>query len=277
MGLIFGLFLIIGILLNTIFIGFNALNIIYLILSAAFLIYSLPFTKKVLKFGVNVKRDRTFNFIFYTVLLIIFFSSGKLLSSKDPMQYSYDINKCAELIQDGDVKKAEKQLVKLYEKNPSNPLVNENLAVVYLKDKRTDLVKVHLDNASKELNFDENLWYNYGMLYYQQKDYKKAQECFEIAIKLNPNMVKAHIYAGTMSYRLRDLRRAIYHLENAKTISPNSPEILFHLGRANMDLMQYKDAEECLSLALSNKPSKPLETSIQELLKEVKGYRGGNK
>lgn len=275
MGIIISSVLIAGILINTIFEGFNTINIILLTEAALLLIYNIPAVNKMLKFGNSKKRDILFNVIVYIVLLGVAFSVIKLLSPENQFSFSNDINQSAKLIQDGDLKSAEKILQKLYKKDPTNPVINLNLSNIYLKSGHIDLVKSHLDSAARLMSFDENVWYNYGMMYLQNKDNKNAQKCFEQAIELNPQMTKAHVYAGTTSYKLREIRKAIYHLENARVLNPQSPEILLHLGRANIELMEYKQAEQNFKEALELKPTSTLTSAIKEQIEYVNSIKGG--
>lgn len=211
----------------------------------------------------------------FAVYVLCFLLATALFPAANVYSFSGDTNKAASLITAGDYKKAEKLLLKLYEKDASDPAVNLNLGVVYLKKHNTELARKHLEAAAQGLYFDENLWFNFGLVYYQNKDYQKAKDCFERAVQLNPGFIKANIYAGTMSYRQGDMRRSIYHLQNAEFLKPDSPEILLHLGRSCTGLMEYNKAIDYFNRALTLKPGKELEKAIKEQLAEVESAKGG--
>lgn len=277
MGVIFSLVILFGALINGLLNGFSPLNGVYIALPAVLSAY-LFFMSRKKNATVSLGKFRLgaslAGFIIFGVVLIL---ASKAMAPVNQFTTSDRLNDSARLISRGAAEDAGKTLQKLYEKDPSNPSVNLNLGVVYLKERKTDLVRQHLDAAQQRLAFDENLWFNYGLMYYQLKDFKNAQACFEKALQLNPDMTNAAVYAGTMSFRLRELQRAVYHLENARFQKPDSPEILLHLGRAHFELMNFTSAEEAFSTALQLKPSKELESSIQEQLTALKAARGGIK
>ena len=88
-------------------------------------------------------------------------------------------------------------------------------------------------------------------------------------------MVNAHIYAGTMCYQLRYLRRAIYHLENANFLSPDNPDVLYVLGKANLGLFEYGQAENNFNEALKLNPPEEMKNLINEQLKYLDAIKGG--
>lgn len=275
MGVMFSFVMLIGAVINGLLNGFSPLNCVYIALPAILSGYCFFISRKgnlrvtvgKLQLGASLT-----GFIVFGVLMIL---ASKTMATENQFTYSDRLNDSARLISRGAVEDARKTLEKLNEKDPANPQVNLNLGVVYLKERKTDLVRQHLDAAGQRMAFDENLWFNYGIMYFQLKDYKNAQGCFEKALQLNPDMTSAAVYAGTMSFRLRELQRSIYHLENARFQKSDSPDILLHLGRAHMELMNFASAEEAFSTALQMKPSPALATSINEQLAALKAARGG--
>lgn len=277
MGLMLSLVLLLGALINGFLDGFSLLNDMYIALLALTAGICFFLSKNNNK-RVSIAAFRIEpNFVACILLFVVLIVVSKVMAPTNTFTTSAAINYSAQLIGLGASKEAGKILEKLYEKDPANPMVNLNLGVVYLKERKSDLVKKHLDAASQRLGFDENLWFNYGMLYYQLKDYKNAQVSFEKALALNPEMVSAAVYAGTMSFRLRELQKAIYYLENARFQRPGSPDILLHLGRAHMELMNFSLAKEAFDSALEMKPSETLVASIQEQLALLNEAEGGIK
>lgn len=270
-----------GAVLNAVIGGFNTVNIIFIVLGGLLLLFCLIYSKPgVVECTVEeaferAKKWRTVTVGAFAVYILCFLLAALLFPPVNIYSYSGDTNKAASLIASGDYKKAEKLLLKQYEKNASDSTVNLNLAVVYLKQHNTDLAKKHLEIAAYGLYFDENLWFNFGLVYYQNKEYQKARDSFEKAVQLNPGFVKANIYAGTMNYKLGNMRRSIYNLQNAEFLEPDSPEILIHLGRACSGLMEYDTAIDYFNRALALKPSKELEKAITEQLTEVESVKGG--
>lgn len=262
-----------GAVLNALIDGFNTINIIFIVLGGLLLMFCLVYRKPAAV--ERVKPWRTVTAGAFAVYVLCFLLAAALFPPANVYSFSGEINKAALLIASGDYEKAEKLLLKLYEKDASDSAVNQNLGVVYLKKHNTDLAKKHLELAAYGLYFDENLWFNFGLVYYQNKDYQKARDSFEKAVQLNPGFLKANIYAGTMNYKLGDMRRSIYHLQNAEFLKPDSPEILLHLGRSYTGLMEYDTAIDYFNKALALKPGQELEKAIKEQLAAVESARGG--
>ena len=263
----------VGAVLNALIDGFNTVNIIFIVLSGILLLFCLIYKRPAA--DDKVKPWKTVTIGAFAVYVLCFILSALLFSPANIYSFSGDTNKTASLIASGDYKKAEKLLLKQYEKDASDSAVNLNLAVVYLKKHNTDLAKRHLELATYGMYFDENLWFNFGLVYYQNKDYKNARDSFEKAVQLNPDFVNANIYAGTMNYMLGDMRRSIYHLQNAEFLKPDSSEILLHLGRSCTGLMEYDTAIDYFNKALELKPGKELEKAIKEQLTAVESAKGG--
>lgn len=270
MGLIIGIILFVGGLLNLYFSGASILSLGYIIVSLGIIISSLPFTKKLI-----AKLNQWLKPVFWSVALLVLLIISLISKGENPARYEEAINQAASDIQAGELKKAEKVLEDLYEDDPMNGAVNLNLAALYLSQGKTEKAKPFLDGALPRLYHDEMLYFNYGIYYYQLEDYPNALINFEKAIQINPSFAAANIYAGTLSYELRDLKKAIYHLENARYLMPENPETLLFLGKANKDMMNYQVAEEVLNLALERATSKDLESQIEDELDELESFKEG--
>lgn len=272
---VFSFLLLLGALINGLLCGFSPLNSVYVVLPAILLglsVYLNLRTGVVVKLGKFKLGADLVGVVVYGIILAL--ATG-VMSPESPFSDSERINESARLLNAGKEKQAERILKKLYDKDQTQPLVNLNLGVVYLKAHKPDLVRQHLDAAQQRLSYDENLWYNYGLMYDQQEDYKNALKCFEKALQLNPNMANAAVYAGMASYKLGNIKRSIYHLEYAYFLKPDSPDILFNLGRAHFKMMNYTQSIEALNTALQLNPNPGLAASIQEQLAVVEKAKGG--
>src|SRR5450756_1586433 len=258
MGTVFGIMLLFGFLCNSIFKGFTFVNIVYIITSLFVLLYGLYSSKRAANIATSINADATTgaatgpgkikgrrslpSIVVYLAAIVLIALISVIVPSDKQYSTSSQINKSIKLIDNKDYKSAQKILLKLNGQDPSNALVNQNLAATYIMAHDPDNALKYLGVAYKTFYSNENVLFNYGLAYYQQGNYAEALKCFEIAISLNPSMINAHIYAGTMCYQLRYLRRAIYHLENANFLSPDNPDVLYVLGKANMGLFEYGQA-----------------------------------
>lgn len=277
MVVIFSLLLLAGAVIHALLDGFTVLNILYIVLPALLLGYSLLTRSQSSAPENGRKPGLPGKWIAMLVFLALLFAASRLFPASGRFSEAAAVNHSAGLLQAGRYELAARELQKQLERNPNDPYANMNLAVVYLKEHKPELVRKHLDIAAQRLSSNENLWFNYGLMHYQIEDYKNAQLCFEQAIAINPDMAKAHIYAGTMSYRLRELQRALYHLENARFLQPDSPDILLHIGRSHMELMHYEQAEQAFKEALALHPAPELEKSLKELAEEAVDWKEGGR
>lgn len=278
MGLLVSGVLLIGGLLQIYFSGKSVLAFTYILLAIFIGIGSLPIVNKNIVKLCQSQSNIFFKwmkpillgFTLIVIVIVSLFSKGKNLA-----QFENDINTAAVSIQHGDLEEAERLLEDLYERDSNNGAVNLNLGALYLSQSKPEEAKPYLDLAAKRMYHDEMLYFNYGMYFYQLEDYPNALLQFEKAVLINPSFVAANIYAATMSYEFRDLKRSIYHLENARYLMPGNPEVLLYLGKANMDLMNYSQAEENLNSALSAANSEELEELIKSELDELKSFKEG--
>jgi tetratricopeptide (TPR) repeat protein len=82
------------------------------------------------------------------------------------------------------------------------------------------------------------------------KDYNEALRQFSIAIKENPNNVKAYNNRGVAHYDLRDYDKAIEDLNKAIKIDPNFAMAYNNRGVAYLDLQDYDEALEDFNKAI---------------------------
>lgn len=139
---------------------------------------------------------------------------------------------------------------------------------------------------------DETAWYSMGRILYTRNLFKKAEICFQQALKLNPRSVDAEnnlgltyeglykwdqaiaaykqaiawqqnsphpseeplLNLGIIYLDQNHLEKALPLLKQADAIDPNSKRILKQLARANYRLGNYADAEAELRAALRKTP-----------------------
>ena len=276
MVMVFGIILTIGFLLNSIFNGFAFVNIMFIIISLFVLFFGLYSNKK-----SNTSTDKKKgvfgipNIAVYSAAIVLIALLALVFPQGEQYSVTLQINKAVSQINNKDYKSAQRILLKLNGQDPSNALVSQNLAATYIMAHDPDNAIKYLGEANNMLYFNENISYNFGLAYLQKQNYSEALKYFERAISLNPMNIEAHIYAGTMCYNLRYLRKAIYHLENAKMLKPEMPDILYNLGKAHMDLFEYGLAQENFEEALKLKPNDKLKGLINEKLEYLNSIKGG--
>jgi adenylate cyclase len=75
------------------------------------------------------------------------------------------------------------------------------------------------------------------------KDYERAQEAIETALRLNPNDATAQSARGTLAMFLGEPKAAIEHIERAMRLDPGfSQQYLHFLGMAHLLMGHYETA-----------------------------------
>lgn len=275
MGLVFSLALAAGMLLNGILTGFTGLNITYIIIVVFLTFYNLPFIKKSVT-DTNRKRAIITGVLVYSLAAGAAMAGTWIYSMKDDtLSFYRQMSSAAGLLREGKYSDAEKELLRLHAREPSDASVNQNLAVVYLNTGMLDEAKKYIDAAYTAKPFDEGILYDYGLILYENRDYKNAQRYFEEACRLNPVKIDVNLYAGMASFKLRELRRAIYRLERTLTLERDSTEALYFLGRSYMELMEYSKAGKYFNRILELKPDKDMEVRVKGYLLDMESAKEG--
>jgi tetratricopeptide (TPR) repeat protein len=86
-----------------------------------------------------------------------------------------------------------------------------------------------------------------GNLYFNLKNYKKAIEWYDTALKVNPENKDAWNNKGVATVRLGDVERALRFYDLALKIDDEYEQCWFNKGKALYRLKKLKDAIECFS------------------------------
>lgn len=101
-----------------------------------------------------------------------------------------------------------------------------------------------------------NLIYNYALayLYYERKDYKKAQESADCVLKIDANYTDAVILQAMINAKSGNIMAAKNALINlAKTVT-NNDFLFYAMAKIYKEFPLYKEAIECLQNAINIKP-----------------------
>lgn len=102
--------------------------------------------------------------------------------------------------------------------------------------------------------------YLLGVLREQERQFDQAVKLFEHATTLDPKLGEAHFGAGrVLREHLKDIPRAVAHLEKAGALEPDNPDVLSEFGVALYEAKQPDRALEMLQkAAASPKYSSPM-------------------
>ncbi len=101
---------------------------------------------------------------------------------------------------------------------------------------------------------------NLGAIYYRTGRFPKALEQFDQALKLDPNLAIAHFNRGQVFLETEKYDKAIEAFKTALRLDPNDPKVHVNLGRAFMLAQATQDAQ------------REFQTHIDKYPKDADGY-----
>lgn len=129
--------------------------------------------------------------------------------------------------------------------SPRSAMAACGLATVYRSGKPDEAAKLYL--AAYRINPDLlDAYYEYAVILYNRKEYKKAADvCFDI-LAGNPNYFKACYLLGNIKADNHDNTAAIEYFNNALNLNPSFGEAYFRLGEMHLRMGHIKDSVACL-------------------------------
>lgn len=99
------------------------------------------------------------------------------------------------------------------------------LAQVALRQGKTDEAIRNTANAQRSAPQDIGILFQLGLLYYQDKQYTKAEQAFAQALVLNENYSNARYFLGLILDRRGEKEEAIAHFEKIALLNPDNQEV----------------------------------------------------
>ena len=97
--------------------------------------------------------------------------------------------------------------------------------------------------------------YNLGVVFKELGENQKAKDCYEKAIKIDPNYIAAHYNLGVIFFELKKYEKAKNCYEKAIKIDPNYMTAHSNLGAVFKELGENQKAKDCYKKALDLKPN----------------------
>lgn len=118
---------------------------------------------------------------------------------------------------------------------------------------------------------DPELLANIGNQYYDGRDYSKAIDYYERALKLTPNNVSVRTDMGTAMWYSGDADGAIREYEKSLTYEANYPQTLFNMGIVKWQgKHDARSAVELWQKLLSLHPDYPERQKVEQLIQQAK-------
>jgi tetratricopeptide (TPR) repeat protein len=269
MGLVVILIGLAGTLMNFLISGSRLQSIVLLAISVTFAVFAVVF---------RIRKAKTLLWVVPAVYIVVLCAGGMLLPDMNPQDRIQEaVLKSASQMNAGKIEDAGKTLADIMREYPDDPLLNKQFTKVCINRKNTAAAEISVEKALKYMGNDETLWLDKGLLQLQLKQTDKAVECFEKSADLNPGYYEASLYAGITCLQLKDLRKAIYYLDNARICRRIEAKPYYYLGLAYTELMQYEDAGTLLTQAvkLYGKDTSSAKEAA-ELLEYVKAMQRGD-
>jgi len=165
------------------------------------------------------------------LIIFLFFSllrftvrADEEYSAKESQEEEYKvyIQEGIKCLEDEDYENAKSFFWKASEINPENPDSYVNLAIVHINENNLERAIELLNKAEKLARNDyqkkEILYYNLGLCYFLNLDYKNAIEYFKNALKIYPDFGEAFYYLAKNFDVLENGREALINSIKAKNI-----------------------------------------------------------
>jgi len=96
---------------------------------------------------------------------------------------------------------------------------------------------------------------NIGNIYFKTKNYRKAIEEYNTAIKMDPKYPQAYFNLGLLYKTINDLDKAVYYYQKAIELAPETAEYYNNLGIVYMLKDEYDEAIKMYNKALEINPN----------------------
>ena len=158
----------------------------------------------------------------------------------------------------GRVGEAETEYRAILREFPDNPVVNNNLGIALVAQKRYSEAIEHLRQAIQASPDYAEAHCNMGNALRHAGDLEIAKEAFDHALKLNPEFVQALGNLGNTHMDLGELDDAEACYKRAVKIMPDIPDLHYNLGRVLYEQANWDAAEDAFRQTLKLNGSHPL-------------------
>ncbi len=132
--------------------------------------------------------------------------------------------------------------------NPKNKQVDAALSnitgMVFSSLGLDEFATVRFEEAIKKFPYDADTHNHLGILYFEQKDFNKAEEKFKKALTLRPKDGRIYYNLGNLFKEQNSLRKAEKTFKHALKVAPKSPDLHNGLGTVLWAQDKQADAEK---------------------------------
>ncbi len=139
----------------------------------------------------------------------------------------------------------------------ANPVVHNNLGVIYLNEGDCNRAVAHFHRALEVRPRYADALYNLGLCAFKAGNRQEAARYFDEALKEAPQSERAHVYLGFIQLENRQPASASDHFRQALRIRPDQEAAHHHLAIALMQQADYIAAERHLRETVKLNPRNP--------------------
>ncbi|MNS76830.1 lipoprotein NlpI [compost metagenome] len=145
-----------------------------------------------------------------------------------------------------------RDLMKAEELNPTNPIIQNNLGMVYFMRQRYDLSVQHLNKALVLQPTFSDARNNLARVQIEQSQYAEAEKNLQkvLADLTYSNQGKAYVNLGLSKFNQKQYSAALSSFEKAMAAQPGDCNAATYRGRSLFELKRYEDAAEALDRAI---------------------------
>ncbi len=163
------------------------------------------------------------------------------------------LSKAAKAVQENQMDLAQLFYIKAYELKPTNILVLQKMADLYVQLGKNELAEVSLKLILDQQPNDMKVMEQYGLLLLKDRKYAVAKAALEPVVAQQKSW-RAYNGLGILANVLGDFPRAEVLFRKADAIFPNSPELLNNLGFALYSASRFPEALAYYNKALQINP-----------------------
>ncbi len=157
------------------------------------------------------------------------------------------------LIEAGNLPGALKDLLAAEELDPENPVIHNNLGLIYFMREKIDLSIQHFERAVSLKKDYTEAHNNLARVYIEKKKFKEAQEELKLVFEdlTYGNQEAAYVNQGILDFNRRDFLKSQESFLKTLQINPENCLAQSYFGRAYLELNNSSKAAESLDRAVA--------------------------
>jgi len=176
----------------------------------------------------------------------------------DPKDKILIINKISQGVnfsRQGNLEEAEKIFLDVKKQDPQNPMVLCSLGNIYKKRKEWNKAIEILEEAIKENSSDLESYHHLAVCYFENNKIDKAIDIAKIALSLHPDYLKSLLFLASAHKSTKQIKESLIYLEKAIQVDPTNLAIKLEYAETLASNKQYKKAIDTLNNMIRQEPT----------------------